>query len=54
MDSTIVTTAARPSGIAATARETAIMNESSTASNSKPPALAICTANTAAQMPSTR
>ena len=53
MDKTTVTTAAKPSGIAATARDTAIMNELSTVSKSKPPARKSWTANTAAHMPST-
>ena len=53
MDSTIVTTATSPSGMAATARETAIMNESSTTSTVKPPARSSCTTNTSAHMPST-
>ena len=49
IDSTTVTTAARPSGIAATASDTAIMNESSITSTSKLPARSICTANTTTQ-----
>ena len=38
MDSTTVTTAARPSGMAATARDTATIKELRTTSNAKPPA----------------
>ena len=53
MDSTTVTTAARPSGIAATARDTAIMKEFSTVSKVKPPARSICTPKITTQMPST-
>ena len=53
MDSTTVTTAASPSGIAATARDTAIMKELSTTSKSILPLRMSCTANTSAHTPST-
>ena len=53
MDSTIVTTAASPSGMAATARLTAIRNVSSTTRPLMVPARSTPTANTTAQMPST-
>ena len=39
MDNTTVTTAAKPSGIAATAKDTATMKEFNTSSKSNPPAL---------------
>ena len=53
MDSTIVTTAARPSGMAATASDTAIMNESTIRSMLKLSARSSCTAKMTTQMPST-
>ena len=53
MESTTVTTAARPSGMAATARETATMKLSRMTSNSNPPARSICTAKMTTQMPRT-
>ena len=53
IESTTVTTAARPSGMAATARETATMKLSSTTLKLSPPARSICTANMTTQMPST-
>ena len=53
MDSTTVTTAASPSGIAATARETATMKELSTSSKSRLPAFSSCTPKTTAQIPKT-
>ena len=55
IERTTVTTAARPSGIAATARETAIMKESSITlgSNPSPRDLKICTPNTITEIPST-
>ena len=54
MDSTIVTTAASPSGIAATARLTAIMNESSATAPVSAPARSTPTPKMSAQMTSTR
>ena len=53
MDSTIVTTAASPSGMAATARLTAMRNVSSTTRPLMVPVRSTPTANTTAQMPST-
>ena len=57
MDNRIVTTAASPSGIAATARDTAIINVLSTRPLSAPAPLmmllAIFTPNTRTQMPNT-
>ena len=53
MDSTMVTTAARPSGMAATARLTAIMKVSIITSKVSLPARSTPTAKMAAQMPST-
>ena len=53
IDSTIVTTAASPSGMAATARLTAMRNVSSTTRPLIVPARSTPTANTIAQMPST-
>ena len=53
MDSTMVTTAARPSGMAATARDTATMKEWSMISKLKPLARRICTPKITTQMPST-
>ena len=53
IESTTVTTAARPSGIAATASETATIKESSANLKSSEPARSSCTPNTITQMPST-
>ena len=53
MDSTTVTTAAKPSGMAATARETAIMKESSATSRENVPARHSCTPKISTQIPST-
>ena len=53
IDSTTVTTATKPSGMAATARETAIIKELSTTSKSTLPARRTCTPNTSAHTPST-
>ena len=53
MDKTTVTTAASPSGIAATARETAIMKEFRMTSKFSPPARRSCTAKITTQIPST-
>ena len=53
MERTTVTTAARPSGMAATARETAIMKESRARARSKRPARMIWTAKTTTQIAST-
>ena len=53
MERTTVTTAASPSGMAATASETAIMKELRMTSKLKPPARRSCTAKMTTQMPST-
>ena len=53
MDKTTVTTAASPSGMAATASDTAIMKELSTTSKLIPPARRSCTANMTTHMPRT-
>ena len=53
IDSTTVTTAARPSGMAATAKDTATIKELNTNSKFKLPALTNCTANTKIQITKT-
>ncbi len=53
MDRTTVTTATSPSGMAATARDTAIMKEWRITSPVKPPALMIWMPKITTQMPST-
>ena len=50
---TTVTTAARPSGIAATAKETATIKESKTPSKERPPERSVCTTKITTQIPST-
>ena len=51
MDSTTVTTAANPSGMAATARDTATMKESTTTPAEKEPARRSCTPKITKQIP---
>ena len=53
MESTTVTTAARPSGMAATARDTATRKLSRMTSPVKPPARSTCTPKMTTQMPRT-